>query len=124
MRLQDLPFLLQLLHNQRDIQDYKERYGVTAIVFEDDGFFTDKERALEIIRHIGVPWTSSIRTNYLVKWGDDFVEELSRHHCAELRIGAESLYFHSLSRDAALRSRSTAWFRAPYFTTGVEHPLI
>jgi len=74
----------------RDIQDYKECYGVTAIVFEDDGFFTDKERALEIIRHIGVPWTSSIRANYLVKWGDDFVEELSQHHCAELRIGAES----------------------------------
>jgi radical SAM superfamily enzyme YgiQ (UPF0313 family) len=74
----------------KDIQDYKERYGVTAIIFEDDGFFTDKERALEIVRHIGVPWTSSIRANYLAKWGDDFVNELSHHNCAELRIGAES----------------------------------
>jgi anaerobic magnesium-protoporphyrin IX monomethyl ester cyclase len=74
----------------RDIQDYKERYGITAIIFEDDGFFTDKERALEIIRHIGVPWTCSIRANYLAKWGDDFVRELKQHNCAELRIGAES----------------------------------
>jgi anaerobic magnesium-protoporphyrin IX monomethyl ester cyclase len=73
-----------------DIQEYKERYGITAIIFEDDGFFTDKDRALEIIHHIGVPWTCSIRANSLVKWGDDFVRELSQHNCAELRIGAES----------------------------------
>jgi hypothetical protein len=74
----------------RDIQDYRERYGITAVIFEDDCFFTDKDRAMEIIRHIGVPWTCSIRANYLVKWGDDFVRELSHHNCAELRIGAES----------------------------------
>lgn len=73
-----------------EIQEYKERYGVTAIIFEDDGFFTDRERALEIVRHIDVPWTSSIRANYLAKWGDDFVRELKQHHCVELRIGAES----------------------------------
>ncbi|MEJ2211309.1 MAG: radical SAM protein [Anaerolineae bacterium] len=73
-----------------EIQEYKERYGVTAIIFEDDGFFTNKERALEIVRRIGVPWTSSIRANYLAKWGDDFVRELRQHHCFELRIGAES----------------------------------
>jgi len=73
-----------------EIQEYKERYGVTAIIFEDDGFFTNRERALEIVRRIGVPWTSSIRANYLAKWGDDFVRELKQHHCFELRIGAES----------------------------------
>ncbi len=74
----------------KDVQGYKDRYGITAIIFEDDGFFTDKERALEIVRDIGVPWTSSIRANYLAKWGDDFVRELAQHNCAELRIGAES----------------------------------
>jgi anaerobic magnesium-protoporphyrin IX monomethyl ester cyclase len=73
-----------------EIQEYKERYGVTAIIFEDDGFFTNRERALEIIRHIDVPWTSSIRADYLAKWGDGFVRELKQYHCAELRIGAES----------------------------------
>jgi anaerobic magnesium-protoporphyrin IX monomethyl ester cyclase len=74
----------------KDIQDYKERYGITAFIFEDDCFFTNKDRALEIIRHIGVPWTCSIRANYLTRWGDDFVSELKQHNCAELRIGAES----------------------------------
>jgi radical SAM superfamily enzyme YgiQ (UPF0313 family) len=74
----------------RDIREYKERYGITAIIFEDDGFFTDRERALEIVRHLDIPWTCSIRANYLAKWGDNFVRELSEHNCAELRIGAES----------------------------------
>jgi anaerobic magnesium-protoporphyrin IX monomethyl ester cyclase len=74
----------------KDIQDYKERYGISAIIFEDDCFFANRDRALEIIRQIGVPWTCSIRANYLVRWGDDFVRELSRYNCAELRIGAES----------------------------------
>jgi anaerobic magnesium-protoporphyrin IX monomethyl ester cyclase len=73
-----------------EIEEYKERYGVTAIIFEDDAFFTNRERALQIIRRIGLPWTSSIRADYLAKWGDDFVKELKQYHCAELRIGAES----------------------------------
>jgi anaerobic magnesium-protoporphyrin IX monomethyl ester cyclase len=73
-----------------DIQNYKERYGITAIVFEDDYFFASKSRALEIIRHIGVPWTSTIRAHDVTRWGDDFIKELSQHNCAELRIGAES----------------------------------
>lgn len=80
----------------RDIREYRERYGITAIIFEDDGFFTDKERALEIVRNIGVPWTSTIRANQLAKWGDDFLSELREHHCQELRIGAESGSQHVL----------------------------
>jgi anaerobic magnesium-protoporphyrin IX monomethyl ester cyclase len=74
----------------RDIQQYREQYGVTAIIFEDDCFFANKDRALEIIHHMDIAWTCSIRANYLVKWGDDFVRDLSQHNCAELRIGAES----------------------------------
>jgi radical SAM superfamily enzyme YgiQ (UPF0313 family) len=74
----------------RDIQDYKARYGITAIVFEDDYFFANKDRALEIIRHIDVPWTCTLRANDVARWGDDFVRELSQCNCAELRIGAEA----------------------------------
>lgn len=74
----------------RDIQEYQERYGITAIIFEDDCFFAQRDRALKIIRHIDLPWTCSIRANYLAKWGDAFLAELSQHHCVELRVGAES----------------------------------
>jgi anaerobic magnesium-protoporphyrin IX monomethyl ester cyclase len=73
-----------------DIQNYQERYGITAIVFEDDYFFAVKDRSLEIIRHLNLPWSSNIRTNHIAKWGDEFARELSQHKCLELRIGAES----------------------------------
>jgi anaerobic magnesium-protoporphyrin IX monomethyl ester cyclase len=79
-----------------EIDDYKERFGVTGVVFEDDNLFGDQARALEIVRRIGVPWTSTIRANDLVRAGDDFARELSAHHCAELRIGAESGSQHIL----------------------------
>jgi radical SAM superfamily enzyme YgiQ (UPF0313 family) len=74
----------------QDIRDYQARYGITALIFEDDCFFADRARALEIVRQIDLPWTCSIRANYLVQWGDDFVAELQRCNCVELRIGAES----------------------------------
>jgi len=74
----------------RDIQDLKRNYDITAIVFEDDCFFTDKERALTIIREINISWASSIRANYLPQFGEDYVRELSRNNCVELRIGIES----------------------------------
>jgi radical SAM superfamily enzyme YgiQ (UPF0313 family) len=74
----------------KDVQDYKERYGITTVVFEDDYFFAAKNRALEIIRHIGIPWSSNVRANHMVEWGDEFAKEVSQHNCMELRIGAES----------------------------------
>lgn len=74
----------------KDIQDMKRQYDITAIAFEDDCFFTDKERALTIIREINIPWASSIRANYLPQFGEDYVRELSRNNCVELRIGIES----------------------------------
>jgi anaerobic magnesium-protoporphyrin IX monomethyl ester cyclase len=73
-----------------DIRSFKERHGITAIAFEDDYFFADRERALEIIRHIDIPWSSNVRANQMAKWGDEFARELSSHNCIELRIGAES----------------------------------
>jgi anaerobic magnesium-protoporphyrin IX monomethyl ester cyclase len=73
-----------------DIQDYKERHGITAIVFEDDCFFASKTRALEIIRQIDIPWSSNVRADYMARWGDEFAEELSQCNCMELRVGAES----------------------------------
>lgn len=73
-----------------DIRSYKERYGITAVVFEDDYFFASKNRALEIVKSIDLPWSSNVRANHLAQWGDEFVQEVKQHHCMELRIGAES----------------------------------
>ncbi len=73
-----------------DIVHLKKTYGITAVVFEDDNFFTDRKRAIEILKNIGLPWSSSLRADHITKWGDDFLKELKRTQCQELRIGAES----------------------------------
>jgi anaerobic magnesium-protoporphyrin IX monomethyl ester cyclase len=82
------PYSAQRVIN--DIRSYHERYGVTAIVFEDDYFFAAKNRALKIVRDISLPWSSNIRANHLAQWGDEFAQEIKQHNCLELRIGAES----------------------------------
>ncbi len=72
------------------VRQLQKEHGVTGIVFEDDCFFTDRPRALDILRRLGLPWASSIRADYVARWGDDFVREMKELGCAELRVGAES----------------------------------
>jgi anaerobic magnesium-protoporphyrin IX monomethyl ester cyclase len=73
-----------------DILHLKKTYGITAVVFEDDNFFTDRKRAIEILKNIELPWSSSLRADHITKWGDDFLKKLKQTQCQELRIGAES----------------------------------
>ena len=93
------------------VESLKRNHGVAGIVFEDDCLFTDRKRALEIFRRIGLPWTSSIRADFLSRWGEDFARELKDLGCAELRIGAESgsdttlaLMAKDINRDDIIRS--------------------
>ncbi len=72
------------------VRRLKTDHGVTGIIFEDDCLFTDRQRALAILRQLDVPWSSSIRADYLARWGDDFARALKELGCAEIRIGAES----------------------------------
>jgi len=74
----------------RDIENLQSAYGVSAVVFEDDNLFTDRARALEIVRNIRLPWSASLRADYFGRWGEDFIHELREARCVELRIGAES----------------------------------
>ena len=83
-RTHSIAFVIQ------QVSQLKKDHGVTGIIFEDDCFFTDRQRALAILREIKIPWSSSIRADYLARWGDDFIRELKESGCFELRIGAES----------------------------------
>lgn len=74
----------------QDIQDLKDRYGISGIRFSEDHFFSNRRRALEIIRNIETPWTATIRVNDLSEGGDDFVKKMADNHCALLRCGVES----------------------------------
>jgi anaerobic magnesium-protoporphyrin IX monomethyl ester cyclase len=73
-----------------DVRTLKERYGVGALIIEDDCFFAHRARGLEIAHGLGVPWTVSIRASELAKWGPSFVREIAKAGCQEVRVGAES----------------------------------
>jgi radical SAM superfamily enzyme YgiQ (UPF0313 family) len=79
-----------------EIKRLKQEHGITAVVFEDDNLFTDRNRALEIVTKIDLPWSSSLRANNIAEWGDDFLGRLKESGCMELRIGAESGSDHVL----------------------------
>lgn len=74
----------------REIQDLKNRYNISAVRFSEDHFFSNRKRALEIVRNLGLPWNATIRVDDLANGGDDFVRELADSQCALLRCGVES----------------------------------
>lgn len=74
----------------QEIKDLKKRYDLSSIRFSDDHFFSDRSRALEIIRNIEIQWTATIRVDDLTRGGDDFVKGIAESQCALLRCGAES----------------------------------
>jgi radical SAM superfamily enzyme YgiQ (UPF0313 family) len=73
-----------------DVRALRERYGVGAVMIEDDCFFADQKRGVEIVRGLGAPWNVSIRASEIVKWGIEFLNEIAASGCQEIRIGAES----------------------------------
>lgn len=73
-----------------DLRRLRQDHGASAIIIEDDCFFADRSRGLEIVRHMDVPWNVSIRANDICRWGDEFIRTLASCNCQEIRIGAES----------------------------------
>jgi anaerobic magnesium-protoporphyrin IX monomethyl ester cyclase len=73
-----------------EVRELKEDYGVTGILFAEDNFFCERDRALQIARGIGVPWSASIAVADILRGGKELVDEVARLGCVELRIGVES----------------------------------
>jgi radical SAM superfamily enzyme YgiQ (UPF0313 family) len=74
----------------QDVTELKQKYAITGVRFSEDHFFSNRKRALEVIRNIDLPWTATIRVNDIADGGDEFVKELASHKCALLRCGIES----------------------------------
>ena len=65
----------------------KKKLGIDAIYFQDDNFFTDKQRAYKILEKIKLPWYAEVRADYLTRKD---VEKMEQLNCQRLLIGAES----------------------------------
>jgi len=72
-----------------------DRYKVNGIKFEDDNFFTDKERVHKICkgmieRGLDIRWHASCRCEYLKGYDNDLLNLMKKSGCHTLAFGAES----------------------------------
>lgn len=74
----------------RQVESLKSQHNITALVIEDDNFFSDPKRAMKIAENIKIPWWGGIRADQIAKQGEEFVRKLHETQCVELQIGAES----------------------------------
>jgi anaerobic magnesium-protoporphyrin IX monomethyl ester cyclase len=68
-------------------------YGYKALMFFDDIFIVDKERALKIMANIkkhGIIWRCFVRADMIVRHGLDFVKSMKDAGCVEVGVGVES----------------------------------
>lgn len=71
-----------------------DRYGVNWFWFDDDNFFTDLERAREImlaLEKLNIRWeTRGTRVDTILHMDDEFLDLMPRSGCSRLAVGAES----------------------------------
>jgi len=71
----------------KNLKPIIEKYNIDGIRFYDDNFFVDKDRAFEIVKGLGLPYTAETRVEYITP---DFIERLKTTNCQEVMFGFES----------------------------------
>lgn len=71
----------------KEIEKLKRGYAIDGVMFYDDSFFTNTNRAVEIIKQIDLPWFSEIRADYV---DEVLIKEIIKYNCKALYVGAES----------------------------------
>jgi len=78
------------------IQSAFDAVRMDGVVFQEDNFFANKQRAIEIVRFLmtfdTVGWKANARINYLARYIEDkdFMRNLVESGCAVLQFGVES----------------------------------
>lgn len=70
-----------------EIQMLKNEYGIDGIRFYDDNFFANKNRAIEILEAVDLPWEGQLRIGYIT---DVLARKLRDTHCQGICFGLES----------------------------------
>lgn len=71
----------------RTIQEFRDKYGVDGVFFQDDNFAVKRKRALKIVGDIDIPSFFEIRADNI---DDEFAAELSKTKTREIFMGLES----------------------------------
>jgi radical SAM superfamily enzyme YgiQ (UPF0313 family) len=71
----------------RELQSLKDSLNLDGIRFWDDNFFTNKDRALGIVRAVDLPYTCEVRVDYI---DEPFAQALEETRCRMVLLGLES----------------------------------
>jgi len=69
------------------VQWLQKKFNIDAVSWDDDNFFTQKERAFKIVEKLSLPYYCESRAEYI---NDEFAERLSETDCRLILMGMES----------------------------------
>lgn len=110
---------------------YLGKYDINHFEFRDDNFFTDRNRAFEIvdfIRQKNKSWSATLRQEFIK---DKFISRISKTNCLYLEIGAETgspLILKYITKDSTLDDLFNAvkvckkYFIKPYISFIIGFP--
>ncbi len=76
-----------------DLESLQTKYGIDAVEFHDNNFFTNRERTVEIAKGLigrGIKWWGEGRIDTMNKYSDDDLRILKSSGCEMIFFGAES----------------------------------
>jgi radical SAM superfamily enzyme YgiQ (UPF0313 family) len=75
------------------IDDLSGRYSLDGVVFQEDNFFANRNRAFAVVKGLatrGLRWKANSRASYVARFSDDDLAMLAASGCAVLQCGAEA----------------------------------
>jgi radical SAM superfamily enzyme YgiQ (UPF0313 family) len=112
------------------IDELVDRYKIGGIIFQEDNFFLNKERARAIIgglseRRLG--WKANARISYVKSFSHEFLSLIQRSQCHVLQFGVESgsdRILDIVSKDVTAREIREANLRLAKYHIGVRYNFI
>ncbi len=77
----------------RDVKYFKEHYGIDAIEFHDNNFFTSRKRVVafsELVLNDGITWWGEGRIDTINKYSDEDLHLMRKAGCKMIFLGAET----------------------------------
>ena len=77
----------------KDVKFFKDKYGIDAIEFHDNNFFTSRKRVMafcELVKDDGIQWWGEGRIDTLNKYSDEELQLMREAGCKMIFLGAET----------------------------------